>query len=289
MFKQNKKGFTLMEMVIVIAIIAILGLLLAPQITNYRKNIGKTVCTENRQTLITDVTLDLVLTNFDFLKVKTYYSDEELAKIKICPNNGNIQFSFDELTSKFNFICDIHGGILLDINFSELIKLYMSDELKAKLVELLDRKGSSGILQIDSNAPAPNNYATEVQLLLSKLSNGSIGTGITTTWAMTKINKTDNTISDTYKLYWSSADIEKVSPNSKILMMYFDASNSKYQVKWVNVKENQEATIGNGKVYHIIEPDNYENVCTSSTNYEEVYEAYLKELNKNGSPVRNRN
>lgn len=45
--KMRKKGFTLMELVVVIAVLAVLGLLLYPSITNYLQVAQKRVCDDN--------------------------------------------------------------------------------------------------------------------------------------------------------------------------------------------------------------------------------------------------
>lgn len=51
--RQNKKGFTLMELVVVIAILAVLGLMLYPQVTKYLDSAKKTTAVANARTAYT--------------------------------------------------------------------------------------------------------------------------------------------------------------------------------------------------------------------------------------------
>lgn len=59
--KSRKKGFTLMELVVVIAILAVLGALLYPQLTKYMDNAKKEVAHRNLVTVYNHFTAQLEL------------------------------------------------------------------------------------------------------------------------------------------------------------------------------------------------------------------------------------
>jgi type IV pilus assembly protein PilA len=52
---KNKKGFTLIELIVVIAIIAILALILVPQVTGYIDNANEVVCITNTNQLTNEI------------------------------------------------------------------------------------------------------------------------------------------------------------------------------------------------------------------------------------------
>ncbi len=89
---KKRSGFTLMELVVVIAIIAVLGLLLYPQVNNYLESSRKVVCDRNRQTLINDFHFDQ-LKNKE-LTLSQYISD--LTEKEQCPSKGIYSASDDK-------------------------------------------------------------------------------------------------------------------------------------------------------------------------------------------------
>ncbi len=85
--KNNKKGFTLMELVVVIAIIAVLGLLLYPQVNKYLENANKTVAKANARTAYTTALFISATETDKFVgtdkadalkgEIQNYFSDSE--------------------------------------------------------------------------------------------------------------------------------------------------------------------------------------------------------------------
>lgn len=59
MKKNNKKGFTLIELIVVIAILAILAAILIPSIVNYITEANKARDLTNARSIYTEVTLKL--------------------------------------------------------------------------------------------------------------------------------------------------------------------------------------------------------------------------------------
>lgn len=79
MKNKNKKGFTLMELVVVIAILAVLGLLLYPQVTKYLDSANKTTAEANARTAYTAALFESSTggtVNVD--TIQAYFTDTEV-------------------------------------------------------------------------------------------------------------------------------------------------------------------------------------------------------------------
>lgn len=98
------KGFTLIEVLIGMALLAMLVLILYPKVWSYRENAVKTVCVTNRETVMRqynivniqnneDIELDqFILENFD----------------GICPDHGKISYVEGKI------LCSIHNHTDVD-------------------------------------------------------------------------------------------------------------------------------------------------------------------------------
>lgn len=106
MNKVTKKGFTLIELIVVIAVLAVLGLLLVPQISGYIDASQATTCLNNRKLVERAITVAEAQSG----KKQTFTKPEEVAAIpgslydggKICPKDGTITI----VDGKVN--CSIH-------------------------------------------------------------------------------------------------------------------------------------------------------------------------------------
>ncbi|SJZ74936.1 prepilin-type N-terminal cleavage/methylation domain-containing protein [Anaerorhabdus furcosa] len=151
MNKVTKKGFTLIELIVVIAVLAVLGLLLVPQISGYIDASQATTCLNNRKLVERAITVAEAQSG----KKQTFTKPEDVAAIpgslydggKICPKDGTITI----MDGKVN--CSIHkestggggssfikDGTILDqrenavdytnqarINFNDVIKQLQPD------------------------------------------------------------------------------------------------------------------------------------------------------------------
>ncbi|MGI6664433.1 MAG: prepilin-type N-terminal cleavage/methylation domain-containing protein [Christensenellaceae bacterium] len=108
--QANKKGFTLMELIIVIAILAVLSSLLIPSMLGYIQKSQAVVCDTNRKVieqqqsfisalLLSDVTIDDLLAN-----KYPEYTGEKIADG--CPAGGEYSAAADGV----HVLCSIHGG-----------------------------------------------------------------------------------------------------------------------------------------------------------------------------------
>jgi prepilin-type N-terminal cleavage/methylation domain-containing protein len=89
---RNQKGFTLMELMIVIVIIGVLAAIGVPAYRNYIDNAKKQTCAANRRTLATAVGLYMTENNGDVPDevevddLKDYMTNADAVK---CPAGGN--------------------------------------------------------------------------------------------------------------------------------------------------------------------------------------------------------
>ncbi|MEG0240653.1 competence type IV pilus major pilin ComGC [Anaerorhabdus sp.] len=106
MNNRKKKGFTLIELIVVIAILAVLGLLIVPQISGYIDATQATTCQNNRKLVERAITVAEAKSG----KTETFTTPEQVAAIKdslydggkICPKEGTITITGHKVT------CSIH-------------------------------------------------------------------------------------------------------------------------------------------------------------------------------------
>lgn len=85
MKKLNKKGFTLIELIVVIAILAVLALLLVPQITGYIQASKDSVGAANARTCYSNLMLKAAADEADLAGIKV----EDIENCK--PKDGDIK------------------------------------------------------------------------------------------------------------------------------------------------------------------------------------------------------
>jgi prepilin-type N-terminal cleavage/methylation domain-containing protein len=102
---RSFRGFTLMEMLIVVAIIAILAAIAIPTFTGSLEKARKATCAANRRSLKGLLTTAYMTDGAD--AVKSTYSDQ---KNKFtCPDGGTISYSLDSSTGTVTVTCSKHS------------------------------------------------------------------------------------------------------------------------------------------------------------------------------------
>ena len=109
MFKNNK-GFSLVETIIVIAIMAVLISILAPQLLRQLGRAREGVCLTNKEQFVRlfdiyAVDADDDVSIADFL---VYAEDLEVTPDKICPSKGTC--SFEIIDKRLVVTCSTHSG-----------------------------------------------------------------------------------------------------------------------------------------------------------------------------------
>ena len=110
---SNHKGFTMVELIVVIVIILVLAAVLVPSLLKYIGKSQEAVCKQNRASLYTEICSAFAFGDYDSLKdaFDGIYSKE---RDDFCPQNGDYTFetNIDESGDVFSgvIICSVHDG-----------------------------------------------------------------------------------------------------------------------------------------------------------------------------------
>ncbi|MGM0608035.1 MAG: competence type IV pilus major pilin ComGC [Candidatus Muiribacteriota bacterium] len=113
MFIRKRSGFTLIELMIVIAIIGILGGMALPRFARAREQAKEKTCWGNSRNLESAVEMYNMETRTDMIESSEDLSSESDtlseylsgSKFPECPDNGNYKYDNDD-----GVTCDIHGS-----------------------------------------------------------------------------------------------------------------------------------------------------------------------------------
>lgn len=125
----SKKGFTLIELIIVIAIMGILAAIIIPTYTGYTEKAREKACGANRGILMHEYTAwlaageGLVESNEGFQTHLQDYHEIPMA----CPSDGSSLYTWD--TEEHTVLCPNHGKRVYDIQFTALAFPKTMDEL----------------------------------------------------------------------------------------------------------------------------------------------------------------
>ena len=281
---RKSSGFTLAELLIVIAVIAVLVAVAIPVFTSQAERAREATCLANRTSLLHEVTYAMMLADDPDAVIAQFSDQVILDKGYVCPDaGGGIHVRYEPVAHKFTVYCARHGGLDVSYDFGDTVSSFMKGKLGEKLVELLGTK--PGMEHIDSSAPSGGNFTKHVTSTLEELTNHSLGKGMTTTWSLGNINRVGKTIQENYQVYWSSADIKDASckAGDRILMMKYDASTKKYSAVWAPVETHKDSTVAGGEEYKIITQSGAKAVeGSTSEKFMDAYQSFLKELEKNG-------
>ena len=90
MKKSNKKGFTLVELIVVIAIMAILAAVLVPTVTNKIKDANSSAAKSDVSSIASGIQADLMSIRANTLTGLTYFNDITLAANASAPTDAQI-------------------------------------------------------------------------------------------------------------------------------------------------------------------------------------------------------
>lgn len=96
MFRKNEKGFTLVELLIVVAIIGILAAIAIPQFTKYKKNAAIAACNADLRNCVSEVASQYAIGKWNSTR------DDSDTCVDVVPANRiGATISFDDETNEF--------------------------------------------------------------------------------------------------------------------------------------------------------------------------------------------
>lgn len=112
--KQRQKGFTLIELIVVIAVLAIIAALTISSFKGLRENAQKEVCYANQDSLYRVIKAGLAQDSGSFDLEKTLSEQGLTGNADDCkgfsPADGSYTIKVDAATEKVTIRCSIHGG-----------------------------------------------------------------------------------------------------------------------------------------------------------------------------------
>ncbi len=113
---MKRKGFTVIEMLIVMAIIGALAMLIMPYFIKAKFKADLTNCLGNEKTIATALEIKKNSTGFYCKTLEKLQEDSTLARIPICPSNGESYSKTYQVTDeldRFTIYCPgIHSKLL---------------------------------------------------------------------------------------------------------------------------------------------------------------------------------
>lgn len=106
---QNNHGFSLVELIIVIAIIAILSGFLAAGYVRHLKTARAAVCLENRDNLYKEMNTKYADGTYESLKEAYDKLSEHYKDKKLCPSNGTYSWEANG-DGNNQIVCSVHGA-----------------------------------------------------------------------------------------------------------------------------------------------------------------------------------
>lgn len=119
---KNTKGFTIIELMVVIAILGLLSFIAVSSYSHVNASTSKTVCFSNIQSIVKAI----VVNNFDEelniidLEINDYFTKEVT-----CPEGGDYSVTYDSEHNIFSVECSVHGKVNSSVGESDFEGLYI--------------------------------------------------------------------------------------------------------------------------------------------------------------------
>ena len=207
--KEDRRGFTLVELIVVIAILGVLMAILVPQYIQYVERTRKAVCESNREELRRMIELDMTASEADGGASDAGAAEKEFNKLTgsggaysgektICPDGGKIEFFTSNGT--YSFTCTKHGESITDKISSALANVNfgnISRTLKNKTSQTISEYLDSDKKVIDSGASDVGNGA---DISFTKAIKDQLGTTFSSNYSWRLKKESEN-----YVIYVSTA------------------------------------------------------------------------------------
>ncbi|MEA4854321.1 MAG: prepilin-type N-terminal cleavage/methylation domain-containing protein [Christensenella sp.] len=252
----NKKGFTLIELIIVIAIIAVLAAILLPSMVSYIQEGQKSVCDTNIDSIMRAYqTQSAVETakgsgkdKLTILKetVDTMFPGKSMTDdtiIGVCPAGGKYKCEVD-MYSTLTITCDLHGS-----------HTQVTPEKAMKTLAGLDTvknyfNGKAVGKSIDSSAT----HTGAVAPAISKELQDALGVDLTNkSWKIYKAGK------DNLDVYWTENDVNTLKAGDQVTVYQYNSVTGEMKTGTAKIKSwTEKGTDGKSKTYNIIDQTTFQ-------------------------------
>ncbi len=282
---SDRRGFTLAELLVVVAIIAILVAVSIVIFTGKQKEAKETVCKANRESLKHHIVADYLSGDLETLNdevLKTYIEMDKEGDKEMCPSGGTYYIQFTENTKTFE------GGFSIRCTYHDDGKNsdVASGFSGAGFLKALTEIDNNGVIKeyfkthltIDSGATDSERSKTVERIL--KENDIDLEKEGVKTWAYRYYKQGDNKYNK--MLYWSSVDIQQKNPGEEVPFIRYNVQTKTYTVWNVSVKKGEGTQY---KEYRAIDSEKGSTLGPevgkqTYENAKKVYEDALKKYNK---------
>lgn len=272
-FTRNKKGFTLVELIVVLLILAILLALLIPSLMGYINSAQKKACLVNKAGLLRDLTADEIYELEGSGKYDTAYLKSLTNKSEYkCRQGGAYDVSRGS-DGSIVILCKKHDK---DYNFNMNEALSYVIENNPDIADLIKKYMNKNI---DSSSGTGKAYEN----LLNALGQAGFNAGQAgvNTWSFQGKGSS-------YYLYWTTEDISTKSPGDKVKVIRYNSGRGTYTAGYVVIRRENlsasDSSDGKPRTYNVLSRNDndwqeYTGVKQSDDdkkNYSKIYQIFKK-------------
>ena len=242
--KPHNRGFTLVEVIVVLVIVGILLAFLIPALTGYIKKAAITACNANKAQLLRDLTAEEIYTK----QADGYYDTRELQELADkseykCKQGGAYEVSRGS-DGTIVIFCREHDKNY-NFNMNEALSHIISNnsEIASLIKNYADQKK-----HIDSTSGTGKSYE-QILSALGQAGFSASQAGVQT-WSLQGMGNGN------YYFYWTTEDITSKNPGDKVKVLRYNSSRGPYTAGYVTIEENtlsaSDSSDGQSHTYNVL-------------------------------------
>lgn len=234
----NKKGYTLLELITVVVILAALLALAAPTFSKFNKNWQEKICSDNRSRLVQAIRSDQAAGKLegsdeimDEGRMEEILRDYEKRYGQSCPEGGYYKLETEEGIAVLT--CDIHSTA------QELGRIgNIVSNMQQMLKELRESEATEGFNRYTSviDSTADEEKSTYLQFINQGIRD-QLQEANANTWTIKCLYNAGRTPPNYYQMFWSHVDLAEanVKVDDWVLCMKYNENLNTYTLGYVRV------------------------------------------------------